>query len=178
MDNFKLLRFIYIAYFFFLPLGTFVQLPSNDGVWNLFEGMSRDIMLFGCMLIFLNNYRLKTNNSIKAFKYIYLFMVIYSFCAATVLSMTPLELYRTPYRAIIGDILLYLEVLLSIYFNYFCLTRVINIDEVLKLVKYQIILIISFGFFQFLALIGNSMAVPIYKSMSSFQIIPYPPVST
>lgn len=159
--NNNALRKLYILYFFFLPFGSFINHPQ-DGIWNLFRNMSTIIMLVGMFVIFIKNIRISMNISLINFIRVYLFMVIYSVIASCILATTIIG-YKFQ---IIPMLALYLEVILSVLFNYYCLSNIIHFSQLYKIIKYQVVVSILFGGLQALALFGNSLAIRIYMNLS------------
>lgn len=98
---------------------------------------------------------LKTNEGIRAFGKLYLFMAAYSLMASIVLSVTlDTALTVSPLRRCLGDVVLYLVALCSICYNYYGLTKLVSIAELLQIFKLQTIVLLIVGMLQLGTLFG------------------------
>jgi hypothetical protein len=103
----------------------------------------------------------------KIFAYQYCFMAIYSFIAALILSVLLANQYESPLLCIRGDLILYFEMLLSVFFICYCLNYIVTYDDIYKALDWQIVVALGLGIIQFLALSGLGPALSVYDSLSS-----------
>ena len=125
-------RALYKLYLFCLPLGQLFKI-TPDGFLLPWQ-FSTIIMMLGFFRIVVTR-PLKTNEGIRAFGKLYLFMAVYSLMASIVLSVTlDTALTVSPLRRCLGDVVLYLVALCSICYNYYGLTKLVSIAELLLIV--------------------------------------------
>ena len=150
----SLLTNIYKLYILCLPLGRLFDLPFGDSFNKVITQFSTLIMLLGVFLIFMiRGIRLgKERNNI--FVKIYAYMVIVSVVMAFVLTFSIETYSESPLSAIIGDIVLYLFVILSVYFNTYCLSHCIRVDKLYRLFDWQIVILLIVGYSQFFGIRG------------------------
>ena len=143
---------LYKFYLFCLPLGQLFKLLPEDTLTIL--TLSTIIMLLGFFRIVFTR-PLKTNEGIRAFGKLYLFMAAYSLMASIVLSVTlDTTLTVSPLRRCLGDIVLYFVALCSICYNYYGLTKLVSIAELLQIFKLQTIVLLIVGLLQLGTLFG------------------------
>jgi hypothetical protein len=99
-------------------------------------------------------------------------MSIFSIVAAAALYFPLGEMYgQTTFDCIEGDIVFYFVVILNIYFNYYCLSYVVDKQELGKVFMADIIILLILGYIQFLIIKGVSSLVPLYSALSQiFQL--------
>lgn len=148
-----ILRTLFILYVFFLPFGVFFNLPT-EGVMNLFKSLSLNIAIIGFCIIIGKEKRIVLPRAIKAFISQYLFMVLYSVVAALFLTIIITNQYESPLSCIVGDIALYLEMLISVYFVYYCLNNVADYNDIYNALNWQIVVSIGMGIVQLFAVMG------------------------
>lgn len=168
---------IYKLYIFFLPFGNFLNLPwMGEGVGNVFTPFSSWFMYIGMLAIVLGKFRLTFNKGIKAFGWLWLFMAAYTILAAIVWSVSgkvPNGL-ESPDRAILGDLVLYARVLLSLYFNYYCLTHFVRFRDLFRVFDSQIAILVVVGIFQMLAFMGYGTLTSLYSRLAEvFSFVPF-----
>lgn len=145
-------RALYKLYLFCLPLGQLFKI-TPDGFLLPWQ-FSTIIMMLGFFRIVVTR-PLKTNEGIRAFGKLYLFMAVYSLMASIVLSVTlDTALTVSPLRRCLGDVVLYLVALCSICYNYYGLTKLVSIAELLQIFKLQTIVLLIVGMLQLGTLFG------------------------
>lgn len=143
---------LYKFYLFCMPLGQLFNFSSDDMSETL--QFSTILMLLGFARIILTK-SFKANSGIKAFGKLYLFMAAYSLLASFVLSLTmDTVLTVSPLRRCLGDVVLYFVVFCSICYNYYGLTKLVSINEVLRLFKLQTIVLLIVGALQLAVMFG------------------------
>lgn len=160
------LKRLFMLYVFFLPFGTFFNIPT-DGFLTMFKFLSLNIAMLGWGYILLSGRHFYLPNMAKTFGYQYCFMAVYSFMAAIILSILLTRQYESPLSCIMGDLVLYFEMLLSVFFLCYCLNNVAKYDDVYKALDWQIVVALGMGVIQFFALASFGPAVVIYENLSS-----------
>lgn len=167
-----MLRFLFKLYIFFLPLGTFINIETT-GAGNAVKYMSLNIAMLGCFFILSQENTLNRNSGVGLFARLYTFMASYSVLAAIVLSFVLSNPPESPMTCIISDIVLYFEMLLSIYFTSYCLTHSSSFEDIYKAMDWQIGISIIVGLLQLFALRGFGPAISAYEALSSvFKLAP------
>lgn len=161
-----LLKTLFMLYVFFLPFGTFINIPT-DGFFTVFKFFSLNIAMLGLGYILVSGRSLNLPKMAKIFGYQYCFMAIYTVIAALILSILIANQYESPLSCIRGDLILYFEMLLSVSFIYYCLNNVVTYDDIYKALDWQIVVALVMGVIQFLALLGFGPAFSVYDSLSS-----------
>lgn len=145
-------RALYKLYLFCLPLGQLFKI-TPDGFLLSWQ-FSTIIMMLGFFRIVVTR-PLKTNEGIRAFGKLYLYMAAFSLLASVVLSVTlDTALTVSPLRRCLGDVVLYLVALCSICYNYYGLTKLVSIAELLQIFKLQTIVLLIVGMLQLGTLFG------------------------
>ncbi len=145
-------RALYKLYLFCLPLGQLFKI-TPDGFLLPWQ-FSTIIMMLGFFRIVVTR-PLKTNEGIRAFGKLYLYMAAFSLLASVVLSVTlDTALTVSPLRRCLGDVVLYLVALCSICYNYYGLTKLVSIAELLQIFKLQTIVLLIVGMLQLGTLFG------------------------
>lgn len=161
----NLLRIVYKLYILFIPFSTFTFI-SQDNVINryFFFSISCFLLYFGFLIIlFKGKGLLKINSLIKEIFKLYCYMSIFSIIAALILYFPLGEKYgETTLNAIWGDIIFYFVVLLNIYFNYYCLSYVINIKELKKVFYIDVFILLILGYVQYFTINGVTIFSKIY----------------
>lgn len=160
------LRTIFRLYVFFLPFETFINIPQ-EGIFNIFKSFSLNIAMLGLGYILLSGRHFYLPKMAKTFGYQYFFMAVYSLMAAVILSILLTRQYESPLSCIVGDLVLYFEMLLSVFFICYCLNNVATYDDVYKALNWQIVVALGMGMIQFLALSGIGSAIAFYETLSS-----------
>ena len=157
------LRSLYLLYVFFLPMGSVFHIPEG-ALGTLLKSMSMNIMLIGVLYIVIEH-DFRFPSSLRPFTRLFLFMFGYSIIAAIVLSITLDVQYRSPLACVMSTLVLYFEGLLSVYFNIFCLNKLVSFRDLYRVFDAQIVFSIIFGFIQLGALLGVGICASIYGSM-------------
>lgn len=155
---------IYKLYILCLPFGRLFELPLGDFFNKVITQFSTLIMLIGVFVIFITRGIRLLNERNDIFVKIYAYMVIVSILMAFTLTFGIETSSESPFSAIIGDIVLYLFVVLSVYFNTYCLSHCITINKLYKLFDYQIVILLIVGYSQLFGMLG--FAAP-YNLLSS-----------
>lgn len=161
-----ILKILFVLYVFFLPFGTFINIPAK-GLFAAFKFFSLNIAMIGVGYILLSGRKFHLPRMVKTFSHQYFFMVIYTFIAALVLSVLLSNQFESPLSCIMGDLVLYFEMLLSVCFICYCLNNVVTYNDVYKALNWQIVVALGMGLIQFLALLGFGPAIAIYETLSS-----------
>ena len=156
---------LFFLYVFFLPLGTFLKLPT-EGVGNAIKYMSFNIAMVGSFYIYLNKHSTYNVKVLNLFTKQYMFMVVYSALAAIVLTFVLVNPPEQPLSCILGDVVLYFEVLLSVYFVQYCLRFESDTNTIYKALNWQIVISLGFGLFQFFAMSGVGVMMALYDYLS------------
>ena len=169
MEKVDLVKVIYKLYIFFLPfqMFSFLHFP---GIFSnyLFINASSVFMWAGLLLIIMNGLRIPYNSGVKLFFNLYLFMVIYSLLAALILFFPFGELNgENTFRAVIGDIIFYFIVLCSIYYNWYCLSYIIDFRELKSVLYIESIFLLVIGYIQLSFIWGVSGLYGLYSSIDS-----------
>ena len=168
MSTKKLSVNIYKLYIFCLPLGRLFDLPFGDFYDKVITQFSTLLMLIGVFMLLIENKKLFSQRN-KYFVHIYFFMLIFSLLAASVFTFTLDNQYESPFSAILGDIILYFFVLLSIFYNTYCLSNYVSLREVYKMFNFQVILLLLVGYSQLLGMIGFSIPYDILSTIFSLR---------
>ena len=175
MNNISAFRSIYKLYIFFLPFSVFFNLSLPAGFTQyVFPSMSTFFMVLGMGMMLLSRTKLPTDRGLMRWRSFYIFMCVYSFVAAIVLY-APLGMCNGEYtfNAILGDIVYYFLVLISIYYNYYGLKYLIRFEDLHKIFRIQIVLLLCMGYIQFLVINGVGAAVMLYTFLSNIsRIVP------
>ena len=159
-------RILFMLYVFFLPFETFINIPQ-DGVFTLFKSFSLNIAMVGCFLIFLGGEIKRIHKIVRSFGILYLFMAVYSLLAALILTIAFANPYESPLSCIVGDVILYFEMLLSVVFICFCLGKGSTYEDICTALNWQIVFALMMGMIQLLAFLGIGPAVNLYGHLSS-----------
>ena len=160
-------RSIYKLYFFCLPLGHFLNLPFNDLIHAYIPDFSTVLALFGLIILSLFNKSVMYENRVGGLFKLYAIFVLYSILAALALSFYLRNPIESPFRAIIGDIVLFLLFVLTVYYNSIILTKYVSIKSLFPIMKFQAIILLLVGFLQLFSMKGFSFASIIYNSLST-----------
>ena len=160
-----MLRILFMLYIFFMPMGSFFNIPST-GTATAIKFMGLNMALIGIIIIFIHERRVKLTPILNAFLFQYYFMVAYSVLAAIILTFVLETQFEPPLSCITGDIVLYFEQMLAVYFVYYCLNYVCSYQDIYKALNWQIIVSLLFGILQILAVLGFGPAASIYEILS------------
>lgn len=165
MKKINLEKLIYKLYIFFLPfqMFSFISFPSFLSRY-LFINASTIFMWIGVFLLVVKKTSLPYNYGIRSFGSLYSFMTIYSLIAAVVLFI-PLGTLNgeDTFRACIGDIIFFLIVLISIYYNWYCLSFIIDFRELKKVIFIESIIMVLIGYIQLGIIFGIGGLIKIYN---------------
>lgn len=145
---------IYKLYILCLPFGKLFNIDMGDFVNKIITQFSTYVMLLGVfMLISSNQFSLRSQR-IRMFNHLYLFMMCYSILASCVLVFTLDTQHESPLYTILGDIVLYFLVLLSIVYNWHNLTYNVKISDLYKVFDIQVVCLLIIGYAQFFGMLG------------------------
>lgn len=158
-------KLIYKLYIFFLPfqMFSFISFPSFMSKY-LFVNSSTLFMWIGILLLIIKKHSLPYNYGMRSFGRLYSFMTIYSLVAAVILFI-PLGTLNgeDTFRASIGNIIFFLIVIISIYYNWYCLSFVIDFRELKKVIFVESIILLIIGYIQFGIIFGIGGLIKIYN---------------
>lgn len=154
---------IYKLYVLCLPFGRLFDLSLGDFLNKVITQFSTWIMLLGCLVLLLKN-RSLINSRNKFFLEMYTYMAISSFLMAIVLFFVLNNQYESPLSFIVGDIVLYFLVILSIFYNSYCLSHLISFPTIYKIFNWQIVILLVVGYAQLFGMLGFSAP---YNALSS-----------
>lgn len=158
---------IYKFYFLCLPLGHVFNLPFNEAIQPYLPDFSTLIALFGLFVLAVSEKSLSTNSRIRSLFKLYAILVVYSIIASFVLTLHLNNPIESPFRAIVGDIVLYLLFILSVYYNYVILNKYIRLSSLFQLMKLQMIILLFVGGIQLLSINGVFPASILYNILAS-----------
>ncbi len=169
MGKIDLIKVIYKLYIFFLPFQMFSFFHFPDIFSNyLFINASSLFMWAGLLLIIMNGLKIPYNSGVKLFSNLYLFMAIYSLLAAIILFFPLGELNgENTLRAVIGDIIFYFIALCSIYYNWYCLSYVIDFRELKSVLYIESVFLLIIGYIQLSFIWGFNGLYGLYSSLDS-----------
>ena len=158
---------IYKFYFLCLPLGHVFNFPFNDAIQPYLPDFSTLVALFGLLVLATSEKSLSINKRIRALYRLYAILAVYSILASMVLTLHLNNPIESSFRAIVGDIVLYLLFILSVYYNYVVLNKYIKITSLFNLLKLQMMLLLFVGFIQYLSINGVFSASILYNTLAS-----------
>lgn len=165
MREINLEKSIYKLYVFFFPfqMFSFISFPSFLSRY-LFINTSTLFMWLGVLVLVVKKLSLPYNHGIKSFSRLYGFMAVYSLIAAVVLFI-PLGTLNgeDTVRACIGDIIFYLIVLISIYYNWYCLSFIIDFCELKIVMFFESFILLLIGYIQLGIISGIGGLTKIYN---------------
>lgn len=161
---------IYKFYVLCLPFGRLFDLPFGDLFNKVFTEFSTIVMLIGSLILILGNKSL-VNSRNRLFLRIYTYMFISSTLMAIILSfILPIQ-YESPISTILGDIVLYLLVILSLFYNCYCLTHYVSFTTIYKIFNWQIVLLLIVGYSQLAGMLGFAAPYNLLSSIFSLREI-------
>ena len=164
MGNNSFSASLYKLYVLCLPFGQLFNLPFGDTFNKIIPAFSTLVMLVGCLILFVQG-RPLMNSRNRLFARMYSYMAIISIIMAVVLSLViDITQYEPPMSAIVGDLVLYFWVVLSIFYNSYCLSHYVSFSSIYKIFDWQIAILLIVGYAQLLGLLG--LAGP-YNFLSS-----------
>ncbi len=159
---------LYKLYVLCLPFGRLFNLPFGDFFNKVITQFSTLVMLLGCIILLLNNKSL-INSRNKLFLGMYSYMALSSILMAIILSFIINNQYESPMSSIVGDIVLYLFVVLSVFYNCYCLSNYVAFSAIYKVFNWQIMVLLIVGYAQFLGMLGLSAPYNILSSIFSLR---------
>lgn len=163
-------RIIYFLFIFFLPLTGVLQLGFIPDVMRsyLFPQSSNYFMFIGLFVyICSRRFKVRKCKDLKHIFYWYGYSAIHSVILALVLYVPFGVLHNeTTLRAISGNIVFYLIVALSIYYNYVMLTEYVKFNELFKIFDLQIIILLAVGYLQFFSIWNGGIFSRIYSQLA------------
>ena len=160
-------KFLYLFYLLCLPFGQFIRIfPEN---FTLPIAFSTLIMMFALFKIILNH-GIKQSAGVQSFGRLYLFMAGYSILASIILTFTlDYGLKEPPIRRCLGGIVLYFLLLCSIYYNWYCLSRLKSFKVIKNVFQLQTIVLLFVGFLQLGVMSG--VGVGLYSALCSIFVL-------
>ena len=157
---------LYYLYILTLPFSRFVDLPFGEFVNKILTCFSSYVMIIGLILLFFQH-RLIYSQRMKPFFLIWFFMTTYSFLASFILLLTSDELIENPLYSCLNDIVLYFLFFLSIYYNYYHLSRTITFKQLFQIFNLSLITLLVIGFLQLGTIFSLPLCGSIYNLFSS-----------
>lgn len=166
------MKSIYKLYVFFLPFGVFLNIPwFTEGVGNIFSPFSTLFMYLGWFVLMASKgLHIEQSDGTRAIFRLWLFMMAFEMLAVAAWSIfgtIPVGL-EAPERAILGDVVLYSRIVLSVFFNYYCLSKVISFRELFRIFDWQLAILLCVVIFQTLAYATLSPFVGFYSTLSNY----------
>ncbi|MFR3995468.1 MAG: hypothetical protein ACLTZK_11625 [Turicibacter sp.] len=165
-----ILSILYKGYVFFMPFSLFAVIPTDNMlVKYFFFSVSCVFLYLGLLHIVLSRQgRIVISPLLKRLVLLYCYMTVSSIVMAILLYLPLGVKYgQTTFDCIPGDIIFYFVVLLNIYFNYYCLSFVVNFSELKKVFWVNIVILILIGYIQLFVIYGGGVFVRIYQSLSN-----------
>ena len=161
MDKFD--KNLYLYYLLCLSFGPlFKILPKGFDLPIQFSSM---IMMLALSKIVLKH-GIKHSLGIQSFSRLYFFMASYSIFASLILTFTlDYGMKDPPLRRCLGDIVLYFLLLCSIYYNWYCLSRLKSFKVIKNVFQLQTIVLLFVGFLQLGVMSG--VGVGLYSALCS-----------
>lgn len=169
----KYLPTLYKIYVLCLPFGRLFALPFGAFFNKVITQFSTIVMLLGVFYIMCSRVSLWNNYRCSPFFRMYIYMLFSSILMATILTITLSNIPESPYSAILGDVVLYFFVVLSIYFNTYCLSNCISTKSIWSIFDWQIIILLIVGYSQLVAMVGFSFPYDVLSSVFALRSLHY-----
>lgn len=169
----KYLTVLYKIYVLCLPFGRLFVLPFGAFFNKVITQFSTIVMLLGVFYIMCSRISFWNNKRCSLFLRMYIYMFFSSILMATILTITLSNTPESPYSAILGDVVLYFFVVLSIYFNTYCLSHCISIKSIWSIFDWQIIILLIVGYSQLVAIVGFSFPYDVLSSIFALRSLQY-----
>ena len=157
-------------FIFFLPFTGLLNLsfiPQTIKTY-LFQQSSNYFMFLGLIVYILSKRMVipKCGKLANTFG-LYIYTTIHSVIMALILYL-PLGILHneSTLRAISGNVVFYLIVVLGLYYNFVMLTECVNINELYKIFEVQIIILLVIGYLQFFSIWYGGVFSSIYSQIS------------
>ena len=170
MRNISINKLIYYLFIFFLPFTGLLDFSFIPGTIKsyLFEQSSNYFMFLGLIVYILSKRMIipkcvEMSNTVG----LYIYTLVHSVIMALILYL-PLGILHNEntLRAISGNIIFYLIVVLGIYYNYVMLTEYANINELYKIFDLQILILLVIGYLQFFAIWLGGVFGSVYSKIA------------
>lgn len=142
---------LYKLYILTLPFEHFLNFSLGDFFDKIFPEFSTFIMILGLVILQMQGL-FKFYARTTLFWRMFWFMAIYSFIASAILSMLVPNGFESPFSCILGDIILYLFVVLAILYNYINLSYFVRFKDLYKVLDIQLIVLLIVGYSQLFAM--------------------------
>lgn len=164
-----ILSIIYKMYIFFMPFSLFKIISKDNILTKYFFFSTSCIFLYiGLLYIVLS----RQGKVIIPFLFrklttVYCYMTLSSIFMAIILYYPLGNKYgENTFNCILGDIIFYFVVLLNVYFNYYCLSFVVNFKHLKKVIWIDIIILLILGYIQLFTIYGINPFVALYNILS------------
>lgn len=158
----------YKLYVLCLPLGRLFDLGLPELVGKAITQISTLIMLIGMAGLILDG-KVRFNNRTKHFLWLVVFMIVWSFLAAIILSTVVSSDLESPFFAILGPVIFNIFAALSVYYNYYNLTYNVSFSKLYKIFDIQIVILLIVGYLQLAAIAGMSDPYEILRKVFYLQ---------
>lgn len=155
---------IYKLYLLCLPFDRLFEFPFGDFFDKIITQFSTLVMLIGSFALLMGNRKIVNGRNNLFFK-LYAYMALSSVVMAGVLSLSLEVQYESPFSSILGDIVLYFFVVLSICYNSYCLSHFIDFSGIYKIFDMQIVVSLFVGYAQLLGMLGFSAPYNVLSSI-------------
>lgn len=160
--------YLYAVYLFCMPFQRLIILPEGVPTTIRIMHFSTWIMLVGVVLL-VRRTRFNIPERLHPWIWMYVFMALYSVVAAVIISQCipqfhGLQTYLAPAENIVN----YLVTLLSIYYNFTCLSSVRSFRSLGKVFDASLVVVIFIGYLQFGILHGVPGCNAIYDVLREF----------
>lgn len=152
---------IYKLYFLCIPFGHIFNFPFNDAIHAYVPEYAVIFMLLG-LAVLASTSGIKFSKRLSKLWKLYGICVLLSVVLSAVLALNSDDLIESPFRAILGDVVLYLIFVLSVCYNSYSLTHTVRFKDLIPIFNLQLVILLIVGYLQFLAMRGVSMAESIY----------------
>ena len=144
---------LYKLYILCLPFGRLFDLPFGDLYNKVITQFSTLLMLIGVFVLLMSNVKIRNSRNYLFYNF-YLYMLVASFVMSCVLIFIVDIHSENPFSAILGDIILYYFVVLSISYNGYCLTRLLPFNSLYTIFDWQVIILLIIGYAQLAGMLG------------------------
>lgn len=170
MRNLSINKIIYFMFIFFLPFTGLLDFDFIPGTIKgyLFQQSSNYFLFLGLIVYILTKHMVipKCGELADIFT-LYTYTVIHSIIMALLLYLPLGTLHNeSTIRAVSGNIIFYLIVVLSLYYNYVMLTEYVNFNELFKIFDIQISILLIVGYLQFFAIWLGGVFNSIYSQVA------------
>lgn len=155
---------VYKLYLLCLPFEQLFDFGFGDFFSKVIPQFSTIVMLIGTFLLLLGGASLKNSRN-QLFMQLYLYMVVASVVMASVLSFQVAAHQESPFSVILGDVILYFFVVLSVFYNSYCLSHYGAFINLSRIFDWQVIILLVVGYAQLAGMLGFSAPYDLLSSV-------------